>query len=394
MSDVPLEALDGRTPLQVAEVPALDALSAKGRMGRVKVVPAEIPTGSVVGVPALLGYDAVGLALRRGPLEAAGLGVPLKHGDVALRLNFVSTFRETMADTRAGHVSDREARVLLEALKRISVDLPRTLHLGAGYRHLLVLQDAADLEFGTVPPQEVLGHRLGDFYPVGRDAEPLVQFLEAAEEVLRDHDVNRVRVDLGENPADAVWLWGEGSDAPLPPLPEIIPQPAAMVAAAPLVRGLALKAAMTCPAIAGATAEQDTALTAKCTAARQLAQTHSFVMLHVAAVNEASRAGDAEAKVQQLERLDQELVAPLLQWVEEDFPERRLLVTSDHQTSVEMAPPAAESVPFVLFGNGLEGVRSRTFSEATAAAADVLLPDAASLLEFFLRGGAQHRTAP
>jgi 2,3-bisphosphoglycerate-independent phosphoglycerate mutase len=389
LSDGTLRALKDRTPLEAAELPAFDRLASRGRMGTAQVIPGGVPSGSVVGLPALLGYDVRKLTLRRGPLEAHGLGVPIEPGDLVFRLNFVSTFRGTMADTRAGHVSHREAMVLLEALKRIPSSLHPRLHVGLGYRHLWVVPGGADLEVSTVPPHQVVGQPLKDFRPYGRDAGRFVEYLEDARQVLADHDVNRVRIDLGENPADAVWLWGEGSDTAVAPLAEHLKASVAIVAGAPLVRGLAHKVGASCPEVAGATGDLDTDLVAKRNAALEATGNHDLVMIHVAAVNEASRAGDARGKVAALERIDRELVAPLLDWVEADPGRRRILVTSDHQTSVESARSAEEPVPFAVYGAGLEGVRQRPFTEHSARASDLELGDAASLLDFFLAAGAR-----
>ena len=394
LSDIPLSALGGQTPLEAARVEGLDRLASCGRLGTAEVIPREVPDGSVVGLPALLGYDAQALSLRRGPLEAHGMGIPLSSQDLALRLNFISSFRGTMADTRAGHISDREARVLLQALRRVDSPLEMTIHVGAGYRHLVVVSGGADMEVSSVPPQDVLGQALRDFQPFGRDAEPFVRFLEDSAALLAEHDVNRVRIDLGENPADGVWLWGEGTDVPVPPLAEHLQLRASMIAAAPLVRGLARKVGMSCPDVPGATGDRETALNEKCRMALLEAETHDFVMVHVASVNEASRAGDARAKVQALVRLDRELVMPFLRWVENDREQRRLLVTSDHQTSVEASVDAVEPVPFAVYGGRMEGLRERPFHEAAARAAGLDLPDARSLLQFVLDGASLEAGGP
>lgn len=393
MSDAELGALQGRTPLEAARTPFLDEFAGSGRLGSLWFPEVGVPSGSVVGIPALLGYDARALALRRGPLEAAGLGIGLHPRDVALRLNFISTFRGTLADTRAGHVSDREARVLLQALRRIETSLDIEIYLGSGYRHLLVIRGGAGLEFATIPPQEVLGRSLRDFYPSGRDAEPLIKFLDAAARLLKEHDVNAVRIDLGENPADAVWLWGEGVDQAVPPFQSLHGLRGAMVAAAPLVRGLAAKAGMSHPEIEGATAEQGTCFASKWQAAARLLADHDLVMIHVAAANEASRAGSAAGKVEALEQIDEHLVGPMLEWVREQPDQRRALVASDHQTSVESLVTPQQGVPIAAIGAGLEGVRSRRFTERTAAKADLQFPHPGALLSFFLQGGTRARGA-
>jgi 2,3-bisphosphoglycerate-independent phosphoglycerate mutase len=404
LADAPLAALSGKTPLEVAGHPALDRLAARGRLGTVRIGlngegrAAGASAGSIVGLPALLGIAGIP-KLRRGPLEAAGLGVALRPDDLVLRLNFVSTFNGALADTRAGHVSDQEAALLLDALRTIDLGgFPLRLHAGAGYRHLAVIENGARLDLSTVAPQEVLGRPLRDHLPRGRDAAPLVRFLEEAERVLKGHEVNRVRVDLGENPADAAWLWGEGVDLQLPPLGDRFGGPAAMVAAAPLVRGLGVKLGMTTPPVEGATADERSDLAAKAAAAQELASRHALVVVHAAAINEATRSGDAQRKVAAIEKVDRDLVAPLLAWVEADAAQRRILVTSDHGTSVEspprLAPPKVPStVPFVLLGGGLEGVRERRFTEETARAADLQLESAADLLDWYRRPGTKTATA-
>jgi 2,3-bisphosphoglycerate-independent phosphoglycerate mutase len=408
LADAPLAALSGKTPLEVAGHAALDRLASRGRLGTVLIEgrsegrveglangrAAEAPrSGSIVGLPALLGIGGIA-KLRRGPLEAVGLGVRLGPDDLALRLNFVSTFDGRLADTRAGHVSDQEAALLLGALQAIELGgFPLRLHAGAGYRHLAVIAGGAKLELSTIAPQEVLGRPLREHLPRGRDAAPLVKFLEEAARVLKGHEVNRVRVDLGENPADAAWLWGEGVDLTLPPLGDRFGGPAAMVAAAPMVRGLGVKLAMTTPRLEGATADERSDLAVKATTAQELARSHALVVVHAAAVNEATRSGDALRKVAAIEKIDRDLVAPLLAWVEADGANRRILVTSDHGASVESPPRLAPEVPFVLLGGGLEGVRERRFTEESARAADLQLESAADLLDWYRRPGAKSATA-
>jgi 2,3-bisphosphoglycerate-independent phosphoglycerate mutase len=390
LPDRRLDALSGSTPLEVARHEALDRLAARGQLALVELGGAGTRGGSVHGLPSLLGYDPARIELRRGPLEAAGLGVELAPGDLALRLNFVSTDGRALADTRAGHVSDREAALLLDDLRRIDLrSFPLRLHAGSGYRHLAVTAGGARLDLRTEPPQSVLGLPLRDHWPAGRDAAPLVDFLEAAARVLPGHEVNRVRVDLGENPADAAWLWGEGTAAALPKLPPSFGAPAAIVAGAPLVRGLGRLAGMDVRDVVGATADEGSDLAAKVGAALAALEDHAFVLLHVAAVNEASRSGDPRRKLAAIERVDAEIVAPLLEWVEADLEERRLLVTSDHATSVETRVSADDPVPFALIGGGLAGVRARRFTEESARASDLRLDGAPALLELFTRGAAR-----
>ena len=89
MSDHPIERLEGKTPLMVAETPYIDALCARGRTGKLITVPKDMPPGSEVANLSVLGYDVHDVYQGRGVLEAASMGVELKSTDLALRCNLI-----------------------------------------------------------------------------------------------------------------------------------------------------------------------------------------------------------------------------------------------------------------------------------------------------------------
>ena len=385
IADVPVDALDGQTPLQAANTPALDRLAQASRVGQVRQVPEGLRNGSDVAVLSVLGYDPRRTPVARGGVEAAGMGVWLAEDDLAFRMNFVSTFRGHLVDFNAGHIGNVDARLLIEALQRELGGARFAFHPGLGYRNLLVVHGGRGLRIETVPPQEVQGHALADYLPYGPDAAELVKLGERAEQVLAAHDVNRVRVDLGENPADRIWPWGAGGRPELEPFELRTGRKLAVIAAVPLVKGLGVLMGASVPAVHGATGWYDTDWTAKLRAALAALEQHDVVVLHLAAANEACHETDVRLKIRVIEEMDRFIVGPLMTELRRRG-DARLLLTTDHMTSTVEREKSTERVPFLVWGPGVPSVRAARFTEEVAAAGDLQVEEGHALLEYVLEG--------
>ncbi|MGQ0552461.1 MAG: 2,3-bisphosphoglycerate-independent phosphoglycerate mutase [Planctomycetota bacterium] len=402
IADRALPALEGRTPLEAAHTPGFDRFARAARIGRVRQVPQGWRQGSENAVLSVLGYDPRSVSVSRGGLEALALGIELGPADLAFRINFVSTFRGRLVDFSAGHIGAVEARLLIEALQAALGNERDSFHAGLGYRNVLVVRGARDWSVQTEPPQEALGQNVASHLPTGPQSPELLDLLERATRVLMAHDVNRVRVDLGENPADRIWPWGAGGAPELEPFFLRTGLRLAVVAAVPLVRGLGLAVGATVPQVPGATGQHDTPFAAKLQAALAALEQHDVVLLHLSAANEASHATDARLKVRVIEEIDRFVLNPLLDVLSrrEDV---RLLVTSDHATPTHAAPslppslpqnlpmsrrsePDESLVPFGLWGPGLRAARPARFVERDAAAGELCIEEGHALLEFALRG--------
>jgi 2,3-bisphosphoglycerate-independent phosphoglycerate mutase len=392
IADVPVAALEGSTPLETAHTPHLDRLAQAARVGLVRQVPAGMRNSSDVAVLSVLGYDPRGTDATRGGIEAAGMGVGLDADDLAFRMNFVSTFRGHLVDFNAGHIGNVEARLLVEALQA-ALGGPRvTFHPGLGYRNLLVIHGGRRLQIETVPPQEVQGQAVEDYLPYGPDAAELRELLAAAEGVLAAHDVNRVRVDLGENPADRIWPWGAGWRTELEPFELRTRRNLCVVAAVPLVRGLGVMMGAEVPAVPGATGYYDTDWAGKLRRALEALEEHDVVMLHLAAANEACHETDVRLKVRVIEEMDRFVVGPLLAALGKRG-DTRLLVTTDHMTSTVERERSTTHVPFALWGPGILPLRpAGRFTETFAEAGDLHVEEGHTLLEYTL-GAALPRPA-
>jgi 2,3-bisphosphoglycerate-independent phosphoglycerate mutase len=178
MADWPVEALGGKTPLDVANHPMMDKLAQDGEFGLVKTVPDGMTPGSDTANLTVFGYDPLRYYSGRSPLEAASLGIPLTERDVTYRCNLVTLSQETdianatMIDYSAGEISTEEARELITFLDKALSSEGVRLYPGFSYRHCLVLNDAqtgADL----TPPHDFTGKPVAGRLPSGTNAEVL-----------------------------------------------------------------------------------------------------------------------------------------------------------------------------------------------------------------------------
>src|SRR5881394_1293221 len=137
-ADEPLKELGGKTPIEAAATPNMDAIAMEGRQGLARTVPDEFESGSDVATMCLLGYDPAKFHTGRAPLEAAAQRIPLSSTDWVFRCNLVTVLDGIMKDHSAGGISNEDARSLLYDLAK-QINLPNfEFHPGVSYRNLLV----------------------------------------------------------------------------------------------------------------------------------------------------------------------------------------------------------------------------------------------------------------
>lgn len=383
MADRPLERLDGRTPLEAASTPAMDRVARRGKLGLVCHTPRSLPPGSGVAMLSVLGYDPRRSFTGRAPLEAASMGIELAPGQVAYRCNLVTVDEGVMADHSAGHISSREAGVLIELLNEKLGGEGVRFHPGVGYRNLMVYSGPERLEARCTPPHDILERPIARHMPRGSGARLLRRLMEASREVLANTDINDVRIDLGENPANMVWFWGGGRRPALEPFAQRYGKSGAVVAAVDLVRGIAVCSGLEVIEVEGATGDLHTDYAAKGQAAAAALEDHDLALVHVEAPDEASHLGDIQAKVDAVEAVDRHVVGPLLEAVE-GHGEYRLLVLPDHPTPIEVRTHVGEAVPFALCGSDIGDPSGRLYSEANAAETGLAVRPGHRLMGMFL----------
>ncbi len=385
MPDHKLPELGGRTPLEAAETPNLDAVARRAEVfGTAKTIPDPLPPGSDVGNLAVLGYDPEKYYTGRSPLEAASIGVPLGETDVTVRCNLVTLAqrdgRTVMEDYSAGHITDDDAAAVIGDLKKEFDGEEFSLSQGVSYRHLLLWR-GGNSGITTTPPHDISGKEIAPRLPSGEGAEKLVGLMERSRGILKDHPVNRKRRAEGQNTADSIWLWGEGTRPDMPSLRELYGITGSVVSAVDLVKGIGIFAAMEVIEVPGATGYLDTNYAGKVSGALESLDRVDLAMIHIEATDETGHVGDAGLKIQAIEDFDRKVVGPALEGMER-FGEYRVLVLSDHPTPVDLRTHTSEPVPFAILDSGNSSVKHDSFvyTEDCAAASGVYVEEGWKLL--------------
>jgi 2,3-bisphosphoglycerate-independent phosphoglycerate mutase len=387
-ADEPQASLGGKTPLEAAAIPSIDAVAAAGVVGRASHVPAALPAGSDVANLSLLGYDPNVYFTGRAPIEAAAQGIQLGPNDSAIRCNLVTIVDQSMRDFTAGHISTEEASELLAALQSAVGSEQLEFIPGVSYRNLLIYRGGASpppftADTRATPPHDLTDKSVLDDYPRGPGSDFLNQLMSDSMALFADHPVNLKRRAQGHLPATNIWLWGQGRTPSVPPFAQIYGKRGAMITAVDLLRGLAALIGWRRIEVPGATGYLDTDYAAKGRAAIAAVAETDLICVHVEATDEASHEGNAPAKVRALEEIDRHIVGPLhaALTAQGDY---RLLVCPDHPTPLRTKTHSHGAVPFALAGTGVAPDKSRTYDEIVAASSTLAFDEGWKLMRYFL----------
>ena len=389
-ADEPQESLGGKSPLEYASIPALDRLAMQGRVGLTNHVPDAFNPGSEVACMSLMGYDPMKYFTGRAPLEAAAKGVSLGPEDWAVRCNLVTIEDNgdgpVMADFTADHITTDESVGLLEAAQKgLADDFPEATGWefvpGISYRNLLLFRakDGAASELGadlrTTAPHDRVKQHIADAFPRGTGSRLLTEIMGHSETWLKDHPVNVSRRTKGLGIATHVWLWGAGQRPAFESFKSKYGVQGTMITGVDLLRGLAALAGWRCREVKGATGYLDTDYAAKGQAAIDELRTSDLVCVHVEAPDEAGHEGNASAKVKALEEIDEKIVSPVIEYLEQQAScgePYRVLVCPDHPTFCSTRMHSRGLVPFIIAGSGVKGVSAQTYDEKAAAVGETL----------------------
>lgn len=387
-ADEPREELGGRTPLAAANTPAMDEIAASGVVGRANNVPQRFSPGSDVATLSLMGYDPHRYFTGRAPLEAAAQGLSLGPADWAIRCNLVTVIDQQMRSFTAGQISNDEARALLATAQEALGGTRLEFVPGVSYRNLLLYRgDDGPPPFSTdtrtTPPHDLTDKSVLDDYPRGPGSDLLNRLMGESVALFADHPVNRARLERGLPPATNIWLWGLGGAPSLVPFGERFGVRGAMVTAVDLLRGVAALLGWRRIDVPGATGYLDTDYAAKGRYAIDVLADVDLVCVHVEATDEASHEGDAAAKVEALQQIDRQIVAPLHEALR-GMGDYRILVSPDHPTLLRTKTHSHGHVPFTIAGTGLTADAATAYDEATAAASPLAFDQGWELMPYFL----------
>ena len=387
MADRPVDALGGKTPLEAAHTPVMDALASKGTLGTVQNVPAGMAPGSDVANLSVLGYDPAANYSGRSPLEALSVGVAMDDDDVIFRSNLVTLTenqpydQKIILDHSSGEISTADADVLMDAIRAEFNSDRFRFYTGTSYRHILVWKQGriSPLE----PPHDHLGHAIGPYLP---QEAVLREMMERSYEILNNHPLNLARAAAGKHKANSLWFWGAGTKPQVQNFREKTGLTGAMISAVDLLKGIAVGAGMRVYNVPGATGSIDTNFEGKAQAAVDalLKDGCDFAYIHVEAPDEMGHQGRIQDKVKSIEYLDSRLIAPIKAAMETAGEDYRMLILPDHPTPLAIRTHTADPVPYLIYDSTRQLRKRDRLTEENARQADNFQPDGYKLLEEFI----------
>jgi len=367
LGDRPCKELNFKTPLEAAKKPNLNALAKKGACGLMYTLGPGIRAGSDTAHLSIFGYNIKKYYLGRGPLEALGLKMQLKQGDVAFRANVATVNKKgIIVDRRAGRIKDSSE--LANALDGIEIrGVQFIVKAGTAHRLALVMRGKG------------LSANISDSDPHKEGVEPLIvkpcddskeakftagilnEFLKKAHNILEKHPLNKERKRQGLPVANIVLVRGAGMFKRIPSFEERYNMKACCIAGAGLYKGVARFVGMDVLDVEGATGRADTNVKAKIKKAIEALNAYDFVFVHIKACDVFGHDGDAKGKKSFIEKIDSAL-KPLLK-----LKDILIVITADHSTPCCMKDHSGDAVPVLIAGPSVRSDCIAKFEERECA---------------------------
>ncbi|MCX5678266.1 MAG: cofactor-independent phosphoglycerate mutase [Candidatus Omnitrophica bacterium] len=390
MSDYPVPELGDKTPLDVAKIPNINDIVKNGMIGLVKTVPTGMKPASDIANLSIMGYDPKTYYTGRGPLEAANIGVELAEDEIAFRCNLITANNDTLADYSAGHISERESSILIKFLdEKLGSDRVKFYH-GKSYRNLVVFKTRSPdgvtelMKIACTPPHDISGKSISKHLPRGRGAEALIKLMEESRGLLNGQEINKVRIDLKENPANMIWLWGQGTNPNMPSFKGLFGIDGAVISAVDLVNGIGKLIGLELINVPGATGYYDTNYQGKGAYAVECLKNKDFVFVHVEAPDEAGHNGEVREKIRAIENFDKYVVGAVWKYLQ-SVGDYRIMVLADHATPLAIKTHVSDPAPFVMAGTGVKHNGFSAYNETNAMAAKVKFKSGARLTEMLIK---------
>ncbi len=388
MADEPIESLGGKTPLEAANTPVMDAMACAGEMGMVSTIPEGMSPGSDTANLSVLGYDPKIYYTGRSPLEALSIGAPMKDTDVVYRCNIVTLSEEedvfeekTIIDHSSSEIDTADAEILLKAVVDEFAFEGYSFYTGTSYRHCMIWDKGQVLSM--TQPHDILGSVIGEYLP---ENEVFLRMMKKSYEILSKHPLNIERKAKGLNPANCFWFWGAGTKPVLSSFEEKYGIKGAMISAVDLLKGIAVGAGMHNMTVEGANGGLHTNYEGKAHAAVDsvLDGGYDFAYVHVEAPDEMGHQGSVERKIQAIENLDQRVIKVIKDQMDASGEDYCMLVLPDHPTPIRVRTHTNGAVPYVIYNSTKQEKKVCRYSEKEAALTGKHFLEGQQLLKYLL----------
>jgi 2,3-bisphosphoglycerate-independent phosphoglycerate mutase len=342
--------LKGKTELEVARKPNLDALAKKSACGLHTPVAMGITPGSGPGHLALFGYDPLEWEIGRGVLEALGLGIEMKKTDIAIRANYATVEGGVIKDRRAGRIPTEENKKIAEKLKakiKKIDDVEVIIAPGMEYRSAIVLRFPEPLPKGSDSIKDTDPQKVGEpplsvipgTQQAGNVAKIVEKFIARVTDVIKN-----------EPKANYMLLRGFSQVPDVPHFEDVSGLKALCIAVYPMYRGLARLVGMDAPALEGDIHEEIDFL-------KKHYRDHDFFFLHIKKMDSYGEDGNFKGKASKLEEFDRAL--PKILGLKPDV----LIITGDHSTPSVLKSHSWHPVPVLIHSPYVLGATCKAFTE-------------------------------
>ncbi|MDR3223837.1 MAG: cofactor-independent phosphoglycerate mutase [Methanobrevibacter sp.] len=372
MADWALDELNGKTPLQVADKPNIDDLTLGGKAGLLENVPKTLNPGSDVANMAIFGYDPLKYYSGRGPLEAVSIGLKLSYNDVVFRCNLVTEKDGKLISSNADHISSKEANILINHLNKSLFDENNLFgkflsddplfYFGMDYKHLFVIKNLSLTNISLIPPHDIIGDEINSYLTLDGDAKIIKDLILQSKEVLENHPINEKRVEQGKNPANMIWLWGQGLKPKFPLFKDLYGLKGSVITGVDLLKGIALCAGLDIVNVPGATAFYDTNYKGKGKYAVDNLKEQDIQFVHIEAPDEAGHDGNIEEKIKAIERIDKYIVGQILDNIN-SYGDYKIAILPDHYTPIAIRTHSRDPVPLAIYSTTDVGDEVKVYDE-------------------------------
>lgn len=405
-ADEPIEELGGKTALEFANIKNINKLASIGEIGKVFTVEPDILPSSDAANLAIMGYDPLVYMTGRAPLEAVSMGIIMSEYDMAFRAGMVTLLDPNtgknadektatayedliIADYSASLITDKEASILINELSENLVEGEGIeFYPGVSYRNCMIFRGltqmdsmASNCKLNT--PQDNIGEKVKKCLP---KSERLVNIQKYSYEIMRKNEVNKNRIAKGLNPANSIWLWGRGKKTVLPNFEKKYGISASVISAVDLIKGIGISAGMKIHEVSGADGTLNTNYEGKCRAAiDEYKNGTDLVYLHLEGPDECGHQGDVRGKVLCLERIDEKILKPLLEYFETENSDFKILILPDHKTPVKKRVHTKGAVPFLIYESTNEKPcdLNRKFNEKISESGKII-KNGYEIMDYFL----------
>ena len=402
VGDLPHPDLDGKTPLEAAATPNMDTLAKNGVMGQVISVGKGIAPESDIAVFNMLGYrfqhsDYAG----RGVIEAIGIGIDFKDGDLALRGNFATLDNEgQIIDRRAGRKIERDdaEKISKEIENGVKFSNPEASVVVAptiGHRIIVRLRDSKQLssEITNTDPAYTrvdgmgIAKAVSDFMRIEKcipmeqtldasNAAKLVnEFTEQSLEIMKNSDVNKQRAQKNKKLLNSILLRDAGNKYPnVKPINELYTMNFSCIVDMPVEIGISNILKMKAFNAGGLTDYEE-----KAKVAAQAMNTENAIYVHLKGPDEFGHDGDAIGKMKNIEEIDKRFFGTLLDNI--DISKTAVMISADHSTPCINKGHSDDPVPLLISGKMIENDNSQRFTEKEGKNGTIGLIDGADVVK-------------